>query len=321
MKKLFVAALVAAFVVLLPVSSLANLRPQDRPGEYLDLTKDQFVPGGLTGEGISKELLPAFAGYAPKERSEEVIKFAFNYDIPKLQLAFRNAKTGKIDTRTGKLAKGEELVATINRKELRGGVWYVNATVRWAQHCGNPIPIPFEVDLEIPDWSQDRVYIQKITIAVGYAVTVVADKIVQQLVPSLRDIEIHVPEAKPGSYTLVVLGREEAGRRWVYEKNFWDHFLDFLRVVAEPIGQIFRRADNIEITTHANGYGAAAAAAAASSSSSSTAVTPTSGAGTSGSGGAGAGGAAGGGEPEWPSVELMPGVTLYFERSWLQDAA
>ncbi len=290
MKTLIITALIAVLVVLFPLRANAQ-----GGGEYLDLSKDQFVPGGLTGEGISKELLPAFAGYAPKESSQECIVLAFNYDIPKLQVAFKKA-SGTIYTKAEPLRKGEKLVATINSRRNLGDCWEVKAVPRWLVACGNPLPYPVEITFWIPKWGEKEVIIQRVEIPKPYAVTVKEGIVIQQLVPSLRDIELVLPPTEKGKYSLVVTGHEEAGRRWVYEKDFWDKFLDFLRVVAMPIGQILRRADNIKITANGgSGYGAAAAAAAASSSSSSTAVTPTSGAGTSGSGGAGAGGAAGGG--------------------------
>jgi len=298
-------------------------------GGYLDLSKDAFVTGGLTDGGIAKELLPAFAGYAPTQKADEVISFAFNYDVPKLQLAFRDAK-GKIQTRTGKLAKGEKLVATVNTKTRQGGVWMVDATVRWAHHCGNPLPTPFKVTLWVPDWSQDRLVIQRIEVPAPYAVTVRENVIVQQIVPTIGDVNISVPApTEQPRHRLVVLGREEAGRRWEYRKDFWDGVLDFLRVASFPIGQLVRRADNISINTSSqggaggNGYGAAAAAAASSSSSSSTSATPTSAAGTSGSGGSSAGGAAGGGGNDTTGSGSggMPEMILLFDRPWLQVAA
>ena len=229
-------------------------------GEYHDLSKDQFVAGGLTPGVISKELLPAFAGYAPKERSDEVIVFAFNYDVPKLQLAYRDS-SGKVKTRTGKLAKGEKLLATINSKSRRGGVWIVDATVRWAKHCGNPLPSPFKVTLWIPDWSKDRLDIQCVEVPAPYAVTVKENVIVQQLVPTIGDISISIPlPTEQPRHRLTVLGHEEAGRRWEYQKDFWDGFLDFLKVVAYPIGQLIRRADNISIATATSSQGGAGGA-------------------------------------------------------------
>lgn len=224
-------------------------------GEYLDLSKDQFVAGGLTDGVIAKELLPAFAGYAPKEKADEVVSFAFNYDIPKLQLAFRDS-SGKLHTRTGKLAKGEKLVSTVNSKTRQGGVWVVDATVRWAHHCGNPLPTPFRVTLWIPDWSQDRLVIQRVEVPAPYAVTVRENVIVQQLVPTIGNVNILVPAPiEQPRHRVVILGREEAGRRWEYKKDFWDGVLDFLKVAAFPIAQLVRRADNISIQGGAGGAG------------------------------------------------------------------
>ncbi|MEK7202543.1 MAG: hypothetical protein AAB669_03400 [Patescibacteria group bacterium] len=317
--KVLLAALAASLVI--PVFA-------QNEGEYLDLSKDQFVAGGMTSSGIANELLPAFAGYAPKEKADEVISFAFNYDIPKLQLAFRDSK-GKVHTRTGKLAKGEKLISTVNSKTRQGGIWLVDATVRWAQHCGNPLPSPFRVTLWIPDWSQDRIVVQRVEILKPYAVTVRENVIVQQLIPTLGNVELNLPPVERGRYKLTVVGNEGAGHRWEYVKSFWDNFLDFLRVAAFPIGQLVRRADNLSINTSSqggaggNGYGAAAAAASSSSSSSSTSATPTSAAGTSGSGGSSAGGAAGGGGNDTTGTGSggMPELVLFFERTWLQVAA
>lgn len=274
-----------------------------KDGEFLDLAQDQYVTGGLNPEVISRGLLPAFIGHAPKVKGDEVVVFAFNYDIPKLQLAFRDGQ-GRVHTRTGRLAKGEKLVATINsRKEDGHGNWSVNATVRWAHQCGNPLPHPFEVDLTIPKWGgRDRTVIERVEVPRRFAVSVERDVIVQQIVPSIGNIELNLPPAEHGRYRLVEVGHEQADRRWEYRKDLWDNFLDFLRVAAFPIGQIYRATDNVNLTAiglggqGGNGYGAAAAAAAAASSSSATSSTPTSAAGTSGSGGSSSSGAAGGGD-------------------------
>lgn len=238
-------------------------------GEFLDLDKDPFVTGGLTPAIISNGLLPVFGEKAPKVKSDEVVVFAFNYDIPKLQLAFRDSK-GKVHTRTGKLAKGEKLVATINSRKQVGGSWKVNATVRWAQHCGNPLPLPFEVNLEIPQWGEEPV-ITRAEIPKPAAVTVREQVVIQQLVPTFNDVEIVVPPAERGRYRLVEVGREEAGRRWEYQKNFWDHLLDFLKVVALPLAAILRKADRINVSAiggFAFSESSAAASAAASASAS-----------------------------------------------------
>ena len=107
-------------------------------GGYLDLTQDQFIQGGLNESNISKELLPAFAGYAPNERSDEVIVFAFNYDIPRLQVAFKKA-TGTIYNKGNTLHKGEKLVATVNSRKSVGDTWEVKVVPRWLVACGNPL--------------------------------------------------------------------------------------------------------------------------------------------------------------------------------------
>ena len=221
-------------------------------GGYLDLTKDQFIQGGLNESNISKELLPAFAGYAPNERSDEVIVFAFNYDIPRLQVAFKKA-TGTIYNKGNTLHKGEKLVATVNSRKSVGDTWEVKVVPRWLVACGNPLPYPVEITLWIPKWGEKQIVIQRVDIPKPYAVTVRENVIVQQLVPTPGNVELNLPPAKKGRYRLTEVGHEGAGHRWEYVKSLWDNFLDLMSVAALPIAELIHKAPNISINTSSQG--------------------------------------------------------------------
>lgn len=244
MKKILVllAAFMAAFVIASPQGD----------NDYLNLDVDKFVEGGIPDSKISTELLPSYNAVAKNQKAKEAISFSFNYDISKLQIQFKSP-SGKVYTRTGKLPKGQKLIATVNRRTEKNGEWIVDATVRWAQHCGNPLTKPFKVVLTVPKWGDTTVVFKNVYIPKTELVTVEKDVVVQQLVPDLRDIEINVSQSAPARYRLEVVGEKEAGRRWEYQKDFWDNALDLLKVVAYPLGLIFQNVGSTRISATATG--------------------------------------------------------------------
>ncbi|HUD20790.1 MAG TPA: hypothetical protein VMQ44_01835 [Candidatus Saccharimonadales bacterium] len=238
---LILAAVMATFV---------TASPQGEP-DYHDLHIDAFVPGGVKDADIGKELLPGFNALSKNVKASEAITFAFNCDIPKLQVMYRSS-TGKIYTRSRKLKAGQKVIATINKRIRRNGEWLVDATVRWAQDCGNPFPHPFRVTLTIPVWTEKELVIRTVEIVKTDVVTVEKGVVVQQVVPELHDLTINVPEAEH-RHRMVIVGNEEAGRRWEYQKDFGDYLLDVLGVIAQPLGSIFQATGSINVASTATG--------------------------------------------------------------------
>lgn len=251
-------------VMFLVVSALA-ITPSFQQGGVLDLNRDQVVPGGLDNETISKVVLPTFSAKAPKYASDEAIKFAFNYDIPKLQVSFKDPKTGKLYTRTYKnLPAGTNFLGTVQSRVEDGEYWKLKILVSWIVQCGNYLPHPFEAIIWIPKAPSPVPIIKRIEIPKPYAVTVDKNVIVQQLVPTLNDIELVLPPAEHGQLKLTVVGNMEAGRRWEYRKDFWDHFLDFFRVAALPIAELIHKAPSISLNNSSSSSSSASASASAS---------------------------------------------------------
>jgi len=86
-----------------------------------DLAKDQVVPGGLKRDDIANVLLPTFNKLAPEHASDEIYRFALNYDVPMLKLGYKDEKTGKIGTRTYKnIPAGSNWLGTVKRKVRDG---------------------------------------------------------------------------------------------------------------------------------------------------------------------------------------------------------
>ncbi|MEK7171255.1 MAG: hypothetical protein AAB774_03045 [Patescibacteria group bacterium] len=259
--KVILAALVAALVV--PAFAQAQ-------GGFLDLTKDPFIEGGLNDTIVQDELLPALNGFAPKLKSDEAFAFAFNMDIKKLQVGYRDKKTGKTYTASGSLRAGEKVLGTIeSREDIGNGTEKLVVVVRWLWKCANPLLIPFKVILYIPKrQTLGKTIIQRIEVPSPYAVNVKENTIVQQIVPSVGDVVLNVPASQRGRYRLVETSHEEAGRRLEYQKSWWDNLLDFLKVVATPIAQILGRT-NISLSATGGAGGTAYGGNAISSSSSS----------------------------------------------------
>ncbi len=265
--KLFLATLVA--FVLVGLAPAQSVEPVGSDG-FFRLDVDPFIPGGMN-ENNTKEVLYKFHQIS-SAKADECITFSFNYDIPVLRLKFWNKAEKKEYTTSASLRAGEPVVATIDDRVQRNGVWIIHATVRWVSRCGNPWDKPIVVRLTIPVWDQTKIVVQKVEVPKPFAVTVEKDVIIQQIVPELHDINITVPEAERSHYRLSVIGTLQAQKDWVYQKDFFDNVLDFLKVAAFPIAELIHRPDNLNNSSSSSSSSGSSSSSSSSSSASASAA-------------------------------------------------
>ena len=291
--------LLAESVVLsLAAKPLAALS-QAAQANYLDLAKDQVIPGGLA----------AAARSGVHQYFDDRLILTFPYEL-KLKMWFQ--RVGQSYQRTGKIHANVPLVALILSKERIAWrrSWKLHCEARLAMDCGNPFE-PFRFTTEVPELSQPGrpIVLRETIIEKPEAVIVDRNVYLSRPEPVAGEIVLNLPPAaaRPPVFALVLTGNLAAEKSWRQVPDIWDRLTGLLQSVSFPVGMLLRKPDRIAVNNSNNirnsqsqdqknsqsqnqgqtqqqvAEAAAAAAAAAASSSSSSSAVPGAAAGSSGS--------------------------------------
>lgn len=264
--------------------------------EYLDLTRDQVIPGGIQ--------LAVRSGAHSYFDSRIVIFFPFEL---KLKMWFQQG--GKGYQRTGKIHANVPLIAAILKKERTSrGTWKFWCQARLAVDCGNPFE-PFRFTTEVPSITTPGQEIRFRETEILEPEKVVVDRMVyiDRPVGEPRQVVVNLlpAEPRPPAFRLEVTGNLQAEKSWRQTPDFWDRLTGFLHSVSFPVGMLLRKPDRLVVNSgnrfenrftnnnsnsqkqgqdqHQMQVAEAAAAAAAAASSSSTSAVPGAATGSSGS--------------------------------------
>jgi len=283
----FPAAILAAVIIGFFFVGATQARANDVvsvSSNYLDLTQDAFVPGGLTPELISDVLVPSC-----REACLGPITVSFNYDIPKLCLEYRDSH-GRIYVRSGTLKAGEKLVGTITHKERCKDGWAIDAVLRWAHHCGNPLPNPLEGHFVVPalgDVVEVKTY--------AYVNTVTQQLVVERSTPVSESVNVtltvcpHI-DVCGGHWLLTKGDQTSAISRFESCPTVGDEIMDIVHEVIPVCASAAIRPCNTSIGIAANNNSASATGGRGGDSSSSSSSSSSASSSSSSSAAAAAGG-------------------------------